>query len=157
MMLHAQDRIHLRLMSLHEVLESAQMLGKMVFADNKLKIYDSQGQLIAEPDFTEDLKIEVDASAGTVTISNEEGTQQTIELPMGTDNIDASMKISLQGNMLTVHGAKPGEKILIYSMNGTLLKQSVVSNESTSISVQDLPVGTYIVIVNNNFLKLLKQ
>lgn len=153
----SQNLIQMQIMSPKEVMESAQVLGKMVFEDNKVKIYDTQDQLIAEPDFTTDLTIEVDASASKVTISNEEGRQQTIDLYVGIDNVQASVGISSNGHELTVKGAKYGEKILLYSTNGTLLKQSIITNESTSISIQDLPAGTYIVIVNNNFLKLLKQ
>lgn len=153
----SQNLTQMQIMSPKEVMESAQVLGKMVFEDNKVKIYDTQDQLIAEPDFTTDLTIEVDASASKVTISNEEGRQQTIDLYVGIDNVQASVGISSNGHELTVKGAKYGEKILLYSTNGTLLKQSIITNESTSISIQDLPAGTYIVIVNNNFLKLMKQ
>lgn len=154
---HAQDRIQMQIMSPKEIMESAHVLGKMVFEDNKVKIYDTQNQLIAEPDFTEDFTIEVDASAGTVTISNEGGSQQTIDIFSGVDEVKATVGISYNGNTLIINGAKYGEKVLLYSTNGTLLKQSIATNESISLSIQDLPIGTYIVIVNNNFLKLLKQ
>ena len=153
----AQSQTQVRLMSQSELLESAQVLGKIVFEDNKVKIYDTQDQLIAAPDFNENLTIEVNSEESTVTISNGEGEQQTIDVPMGVDDVQANISISMDGDNLVIRGANDGECIRLYSLNGVLLKQSVTSGASTFISVQDLAVGTYILIVKNSFLKILKQ
>ncbi len=156
-LLHAQNLIQVHLMTNKEIMESAQVLGKMVFEGNKLKIYDMQGQLIAEPVWTEESTIEVNSDVSSVTISNGEGEQQTIEIPMGVDNIEMPSSISIDGNMLTISGVIDGENIRLYNMNGVLLKQDVVHGESAYIPVSDIPSGSYILIISNNFLKILKR
>lgn len=155
--LNAQSNIQLHLMTHNEILESAQVLGKMVFEDKKLKIYDTKGQLIAEPNWTEESTIEVNPQTCSVTISNGEGGQQTIDIDMGIDNLQVGATISIDGNMLTIKGVKDGTKFLLFNMNGLLLKQGVANGESTYISVAEIPYGSYILVVNNNFIKILKQ
>ena len=152
-----QSRTQVRLMSQAELMESAQVLGKIVFEDHKIKIYDTQDQLIAEPEYTENLTIEVNTEESTVTISNGEGESETIDIEMGLDEANASLSLSSDGNTLTIQGANAGDMIRLYSMTGVSLKQQSASGESTDVSIQDLPVGTYILIVKNNFLKILKQ
>ena len=65
--------------------------------------------------------------------------------------------ISIDGNMLTISGVIDGENIRLYNMNGVLLKQDVVHGESAYIPVSDIPSGSYILIISNNFLKILKR
>jgi hypothetical protein len=52
---------------------------------------------------------------------------------------------------------KAGDKIELYSINGRLLKAFVAAGQSTTISVAQLPAGTYIVKVNGRQVKVVAK
>ena len=139
----AQNRIQMQLLDRAELNKAAQVLGKMVFEDNKMLVYDTEGNLIAEPEISTQLVVEVNAENSIVTISTGDGEPQEINIEMGVDQI-------------AIKGAQIGSAYRIYSINGTLMLQGSVTSESMTVQLQNIPAGTYLLVVNNNILKLLK-
>lgn len=140
--LFAQNPIQVQLISQENLLSTAQTLGKIVFVDGKMQIYDLEGNLIAEPEYTEEMTIEVSAATSTVTITSGSGEEQTISVEMGIEQI-------------TLRDLQNGSFFRLYTLNGQLLKQGTFVGETT-IFLQDMPAGNYLLVVNNNILKLMK-
>ena len=139
----AQNRIQMQLLDRVELNKAAQVLGKMVFEDNKMLVYDTEGTLIAEPEISAQLVVEVNVETNSVTISTGDGEPQEINIEMGVDQI-------------SIQGVQIGSAYRIYSINGTLMQQGSVTSESMTVQLQNIPAGTYLFVVNNNILKLLK-
>lgn len=133
--------IRLLLLSPQEQIEAAKTLGKTVFAEDKLMILDVQDNLILEVPLSSDLKIIVDSEKPNVTIISSE--------------IEKTFDVGVE-NTVVVNGIPANSVIRVYSMNGALLKELRTLEDTTTIPMQDLPSGTYIMQVNNTILKVLK-
>jgi len=139
----AQNRIQMQLLDRAELNKAAQVIGKMVFKDNKMLVYDTEGNLVVDPEITTQLAIEVSTENNSVTISTGDGNQQEINIVTGIDQI-------------SIQGAQIGSAYRLYSINGTLIQQGNITSESMTLQLQNIPAGTYLFVVNNNILKLLK-
>ncbi len=139
----AQARITVQLMNKQELINTVGTLGKMVFEEDKILIYDVDDNLITETDLTENLSIEVDTETSTITVSSGEGQEDVFDITMGIED-------------LRIHNIPMGSTIRVYTMNGILLQQVVTTGESEIIPMQNMPSGTYILLINNTCLKILK-
>lgn len=140
----AQGQVRLQVLSHHEQLAAAQMLGKTVFADGKLMIFDLQENLILEAPVTKDLRMIIDAENANVTFRSSE-----------IDELDFEVNTSVE-NTLVFNGIPANSVLRIYTTTGTLLKQVTTKEATTTLPINDLPSGTYILQVNNTILKVLK-
>ena len=49
------------------------------------------------------------------------------------------------------------EKVYIFDLNGRLLRTTPINGERTSINVTSLPQGDYLLLLNNQTIKFIKQ
>ena len=143
-----QGQVRLQLLSPQEQLEVAQTLGKTVFCESKLVVYDPQDNLILEMPLSVGLKMIVDAENNNVTISSPEVEEVEFD-------IDTRIYTSIE-DMLVFNGIPANSVIRVYTLNGKLVKQGIAEEATITIPIQDLPSGTYIMQVNNTILKVLK-
>lgn len=139
----SQNSVKVHLMSQSEMMESAQMLGKMVFEGNKMLLYDLQNNLLIELPIDEDLSIKVNADESHVTIYAGDEQELDIDIPDGLEQI-------------MIKGISAGSIIRVYTINGTLISQFIAMDTTTSLSTENIPSGTYIMQINNTILKILK-
>ena len=141
MPLNAQ--IKLQLLNRQELREVASSLGKMVFAEDKMLVYDLQNNLLIELPIDEDLSIKVNADESHVTIYSGDEQELDIDIPDGLEQI-------------MIKGISAGSIIRVYTINGTLISQFIAMDTTTSLSTENIPSGTYIMQINNTILKILK-
>jgi len=76
------------------------------------------------------------------------------------DNVQASTTCSVYPNptqdMLIIDNANC-EKVYIFDLNGRLLQTTPIDGEHTSINVTGLPQGDYLLLLNNQTIKFIKQ
>lgn len=140
-----QAQVRLQILNQQEQLETAQAMGKTVFAGDKVQVYDMQDNLILEADLCPEL----------VMVINPETEQVSLRL-CSSDQVDYDVEMAID-NTLVFNSIPAGSVIRIYSTNGTLIKQTVASQQTTSLPVDDIPAGTYVLQINNTILKVLKQ
>ena len=138
-------QVRLQLLTQQEQLETAQTLGKMVFAGDKLLVYDLQDNLILETGLSTDLVMLINAEDHNVTLR-----------PNSLEEVNYDVNTAID-NTLVFNGVPAGAKIRIYTMNGVLVKQTVVTEQTTTLPMDDMPAGTYVLQINNTILKFLKQ
>lgn len=138
-------QVRLQLLTQQEQLETAQTLGKMVFAGDKLLVYDLQDNLILETGLSTDLVMLINAEDHNVTLR-----------PNSSEEVNYDVNTAID-NTLVFNGVPAGAKIRIYTMNGVLVKQTVATEQTTTLPMDDMPAGTYVLQINNTILKLLKQ
>lgn len=141
-----QGQVKVQLLTQDNLQEVAQTLGKTVFEEDKILMYDLQGDLIIKMSICPDVAMLNDADMQRITIRTCEGGELYI-------NVDTS----IENTQVNFNGIAAGSQIRVYSLNGTLLKQTVVTEDLTSIPVNDLPAGTYLIQINSAVLKIQKQ
>lgn len=140
-----QSQLRLQLLTQQEQLEVAQMLGKTVFAEDKLQVYDLHDNLIFEAELCNDVAMIIDAENKNVTLK----LCDTTEIKYGVDDSTAVE------NIFVYEDIPVGSIIRVYTTNGALIKQTIFS-EQTPLLIDYLPAGTYIMQINNTIFKVLK-
>ena len=140
-----QSQVRLQILNQQEQLETAQMMGKTVMTPEKVQVYDLQDNLILEADLCPEL----------VMLINSETEQVSLRL-CNSEEVGYDVNMAIE-NTLVFNGVPAGSIIRIYSTNGTLIKQTVAAQQTTTLPVDELPAGTYVLQINNTILKVLKQ
>lgn len=85
-----------------------------------------------------------------------EGVQQPYEISdvLGMDEKDIDLKMKAYPNptidILQLYiGNRENMSFILYDLNGRLLQQGVIRNETTQIDMQGLPQATYFLLVRN--------
>ena len=139
-----QSQLRLQLLTQQEQLEVAQMLGKTVFAEDKLQVYDLHDNLIFEAELCNDVAMIIDAENKNVMLK----LCDTTEIKYGVDSTAVE-------NIFVYEDIPVGSIIRVYTTNGALIKQTIFS-EQTPLLTDYLPAGTYIMQINNTIFKVLK-
>ncbi len=139
-----QAQVRLLILNQQEQLETAQMMGKTVFAGDKVQVFDMQDNLILEAELCPDLVMIINADSEHVSLR-----------PCNAEEVEYDVNMAID-NTLVFNGIPAGSIIRIYSTNGTLIKQTVAAEQTTTMPVDDLPAGTYVLQINNTILKVLK-
>ena len=150
------------------------LLGLMSSAEeNKtLKIVYLDGQeaahalsVIGRIEFSEDSLFLVSNEGAVLGREHRDVVQKLVfvtdDTPSAITEVKTNLSVQIYPNpvlqTLTVKGAKVNETIRIYSLNGNLMSSSIVYDEQTIMDVSGLPVGQYILQVNTQVMKLIKQ
>lgn len=72
-------------------------------------------------------------------------------------NSNGNIAYSLDDNGLTINGCNPNEKISLYSVNGTLIAESLAQNSTAYFCISQLPCGIYIVQTKASSIKIIKK
>ena len=145
-MLPLYGQINVQLLTPNNLQEISKVLGKTVFVENKIYVYDSQDNLILKTSLCPEMAMIVDAESQQMTIRTCDGGEMFINVDTSIDN-----------QLININGITAGDVVRVYSINGTLLKQMVATENMTTLPVDDLSAGTYLIQINSVVLKVLKQ
>lgn len=141
-------------------------ISSICFAEEqKLKIWHADGtvrtiSLTENPATTfQNDKLVISTSKSTISIPLDQVRKYTFELGQ-TDGVDEkvseSVSFSHNAESIKFRNLKSGSKISLWSSSGILIKQIEAGDGETTVSVSDLPDGTYIVNANGITYKIIK-
>lgn len=139
--------------------DEGQKLGKITFVGESMQVLDSEGNLIVETPIEEEPVISVNVEESVVEITDNTGEEHSIVIEVAVDNTTAELTVSPNPmrDVISVRGAEQGSMIRIYALGGELVREAKVSTALTTLCVHDLDNGVYLMRVNNNLVKLIKQ
>lgn len=120
------------------------------------KLYLNGENVTEDVDFFGSYTIPASALAKNVTLEAEFTFNHEInfDFTTGIDNVEGcKYTVSTNADGITIDGVSVGDQIKVFSTNGMLLAEREATNEKVTISV---PNGTYIVLINNVAIKVLK-
>lgn len=146
MSMYAEEYYAIKVVKLNgqEYSQAFAIIGRLEFTSDSMYLVSTDGQILGRELRTDVHKIAF-GNDSTTAISSAE--------------MDA--KIHIYPNpvqqSLIIEGARTNENIRIYTLNGVVLTTAKVHDELTSIDVSNLPVGQYLLQVNTQIIKLIKQ
>ena len=151
--------VRVELMSRADQQAAAQKLGKIVFEGSKMQVVDMEGNIILESELEDEPVITVDVDESVVEITDNTGEEYSIDFEAAVDN--TALVVSVSPNpmkdVVCVRGAEKGSSVRIYSLGGELVREAQAGTGAVTLNVQPLAAGVYIMRVNNNLVKLIKQ
>lgn len=144
----AEEHNTLRVVMLsgQETAYALSLIGRIEFSADSLFLVSNQGIILGR---------ENKDSVQNIAFRTDSTTTDISEVKIG-NSIQIYPNPVLQ--TLIIKGAKTNEVIRIYSLNGNLIASAIVYDEQHSaIDVSGLPVGQYILQVNTQVMKLIKQ
>ena len=129
-----------------EAVHALSVIGRIEFTQDSLFLVSNQGIILGRENKDSVQNIAFRADSTTTDVS---------EVKIG-NSIQIYPNPVLQ--TLIIKGAKTNEVIRIYSLNGNLIASAIVYDEQHSaIDVSGLPVGQYLLQINTQIMKLIKQ
>lgn len=120
-------------------------IGKVVYLNDTLCVRDKTGNLL----YGEALR-----NVGRIVYG------ETAETPTGTDNPQEQADVQVYPNptqgQLTVRNAQ-GTAARIYEMQGKAVLAAPIYEGTATVDVSPLPVGTYLLLVQNGVFQFIKQ
>ena len=129
----------LRIESLHGEARNFALssIGKIVFEGNMLKLVDNSGEVLVSQRVADISKITFkDASS-------------FLSVPQA----DIKIYPNPASDMVMIDGLDQPAKITLFTISGQIIKSEV----GTQLQVSDVPHGDYLLLVNNQVVKLIKQ
>ena len=126
-----------------EKTEALSVVGKITLTNDAVTLYSTTNEILSTTPITSVRKI-----------TFEEGTSTNVK-----NWSDSKLKVfpnPTQDNIL-IEGIREGETVRIYSLQGVLLKSVKAELGTTQIPVSDLSVGTYLLQVETDVLKFIKE
>ncbi len=122
-------------------------VGKVVYSDDYLIVYDNDGSVVYRALFSEVQHVRYSDEAGQ-------------ETPVDVESNDESMSVVAYPNptsdVLHVNNAD-GDCVRLYSVEGRLLKTVELSDGNASIDMSDYSAGTYVLISGNKVFNVIKR
>lgn len=147
----AETQIRVEYLSREEMAEALSKIGRLELVDNTLLVKDIDGILLAESNFDDVIKITFVPGMPMVygvTTSQKQTTETTLRVyPNPTMDV------------LYLDGVPEGETIRVYTQDGQLVYSGdrTIVNSSTHIPVAALPNGVYLLQINTQVVKFIKQ
>lgn len=150
---------------------AVKQIGKLVISGSKLVFYDRQGEKLYTADMQKLPVVTFDTEAETtdptgldpVTPGSDPDDPSN---PDGDDNPDQAIETIFAGDkdrivvypnptssMLIVSGASDRTTLRLYSLDGRLFKKAV----GTTMNVEEVPNGNYLLQCENQLFKIIKQ
>ena len=119
------------------------LVGKWIFQGEQLQLISPEGVLLASEETGNIKKIVFDAESGKATdlTGSQSAESQILVYPNPTNDI------------LYVQGVGKGTSLRVFSMQGELL----ISAQGNECSVEELPVGTYLLQIGVQVVRFIKQ
>lgn len=157
--LQASPIVLIQQMNRQQMLQEAAKLGKMTFENGKINVYSIDNDLILSTSITEEIAIVVNADNSTIGIVDENGEEQEIEVvaSLQSQGVVARVYPNPAVDNIYVEGAVRGTAIRIFSLDGQILLSETVNADKIVVPVSELPIGNYLLQVNQTLLKMIKQ
>lgn len=128
-----------------EYAQAYALIGRLEFTNDSMCLVSTDGQILGR---------ELRTDVHKIVFGND-------TIAMAIPSVETDSKIQIYPNpvqqALIIKGAQANETIRIYTLNGVVLTTAKVHDELTSIDVSNLPVGQYLLQVNTQIIKLIKQ
>lgn len=155
----AESWVSVHRMQQQEMVQVASRLGKMLLSDGNLQVLSIHGDTIAVvPLGDEGLVIRIGGNSVVL---------DSLDIPMVDDNQPTDLTnteettLQIYPNPTTdvfhITGLTQGNIMRLYTMSGNEVLTIAVSADHITLPVETLPAGQYVLIVNNQFFKLIKQ
>lgn len=142
MLVSAQtDKITIEFLDAEQQVYELSKIHKFVLEDGKFKVVDNTKQVISEVEISSLNKIIFDVSTGVRPV----------------EEIKFDVYPNPTADEVTIHGVEAGAVIRLFTIDGRMLSNTVADNENVNVSVSTLPAGTYLLQVNGNVVKIIKQ
>ena len=120
------------------------LIGRLEFANDSMYLVGLDGQILGC-----ELKTDVHKIAF--------GNDSTTAIPSVEKDANIRIYPNPVQQSLIIKGAQTNEIIRIFTLNGTVLTTAKVHDELTTVDVSNLPAGQYLLQVNTQIMKLIKQ
>ena len=128
-----------------EYSQAFDLIGRLEFANDSMYLVSTDGQILGRELRTEVHKIVFGSDSSTVAVPS----------------VETNSRIQIYPNpvlqSLIIKGAQTNETVRIFTLTGTLITTATVFDELTTIDLSNLPVGQYLLQVNTQIVKLIKQ
>jgi len=121
------------------------LIGRLEFSNDSMYLVSTDGQILGRELRADVHKIVFGSDSSTVAIPSVEAESSIMIYPNPVQQ------------SLIIKGAQTNETIRIFTLTGTIVTTAKVQDELTTIDVSNLPVGQYLVQVNAQIVKLIKQ
>ena len=153
----ATPQVRVQKLDKKQLQQALTAIGKITFNDGKIQVYSIDNELLISTELTEDSNIVIDELQESVSINDGE---QTADYGIVT-NLDENRQIRLYPNPATdvifINGLTENSIVRLYGINGSLIRTIMTSADVYELNVEDLAKGTYLLQVNNELLKLVKE
>lgn len=148
-----ESLVYVQSLSQTELMQVASSIGKMTFEDGHLVVYGTNHVQLLSVELTEDCRIIVGDKS--VDINGEE-----FEISTDSKNVKQNF-ISVYPNPatdnITIEGVTNGSPIMLISMNGEIISRKIVKQAVEMLNVSTLASGMYLLVINNQVIKLIKK
>lgn len=155
--LFAAPQVRVQRLSKQQMQQALTAIGKITFTDGKIQVYSIDNELLISTELTEESNIVIDENNESVSYSDSENKA---DYGIVTD-INQDKQILLYPNpatdILYINGLSENSIIRLYGINGALIRIIQTSDNVCQLNVEDLAKGTYLLQVNNELLKLVKE
>ena len=121
------------------------LVGRLEFTNDSMYLVSTEGQILGR---------ELRTDVHKIVFGND---TTSLAIP----SVEMDSKIQIYPNpvqqSLIIKGVQKNETIRIFTLNGMVMTTAKVYDELTSIDVSNLPVGQYLLQVNTQIMKLIKQ
>ena len=143
----AEESAILKVLTLdgQEQTHALSVIGRLEFSADSLLLVANDGSILGG---------ELKDNVQRIEFNNE-------ETPHSLMSVDTNHSIQIFPNpvqqIIHIQGTKAKETIRIYSLSGNLIISTSASDINTDLDVSDLPNGQYLLQINTQVLKLIKQ
>jgi hypothetical protein len=147
MNIYAEEYYAIKVVKLNgqEYSQAFALIGRLEFTADSMYLVGTDGQILGSELRTEVHKIAFGSDTTATAISS----------------VEMDAKIHIYPNpvqqSLIIEGAQTNETIRIFTLNGTVITTAKVHDGLTAVDVSNLPAGQYLLQVNTQILKLIKQ
>ena len=147
MNIYAEEYYAIKVVKLNgqEYSQAFALIGRLEFTADSMYLVGTDGQILGNELRTDVHKI----AFGNDTI------------PLAIPSVGMDAKIHIYPNpvlqSLIIEGAQTNETIRIFTLNGTVITTAKVHDGLTTVDVSNIPVGQYLLQVNTQIVKLIKQ
>jgi len=128
-----------------EYSQAFDLIGRLEFVNDSMYLVSTNGQILGRELRTDVQKIAFGNDSNTVAVPS----------------VETNSRIQIYPNpvlqSLIIKGAQTNETVRIFTLTGTLITTATVFDELTTIDLSNLPVGQYLLQVNTQIVKLIKQ
>ena len=155
----AESWVSVHRMQQQEMVQVASKLGKMLLSNGNLQVLSIHGDTIAV--------VPIGDEGVTIKIGGKSVVLDSLDIPVVDDNQPtdltnaATTTLHIYPNpttdMFHITGLAKGSILRLYTMSGNEVMTATATEDAIILPVEALPAGQYVLIVNNQFFKLIKQ
>lgn len=155
----AEPWVSVHRMQQQEMRQVASKLGKMLFSDGNLQVLSVNGDTIAV--------VPIGDEGIVIKVGGKSVVLDSLDIPVVDDNQPTDLTCAATATLhifpnptsdvFHITGLATGNILRLYTMSGNEVMTTTATADHITLPVEVLPAGQYVLIVNNQFFKLIKQ